>query len=142
MTVIEEVDETTQDSEGETYLRYYLKKRSMWINILLSLFILLNVISLFLLTNFSYTEVFGYFWSFLILFGFGLNVFNGLEENYFWALLISTFTGIIPLIELIVILAMKTFTGLDVIFICFTFVLVWTFAILPYAVIAAKTSNK
>ena len=98
--------------EGETYFSYYLKQRSMWISILLSMFLLLDIISVFITTIYSFTEIFLYLGILMLVLAGGALAFIYFEENYLWAFLSSLILGLMPVIEIIIILT-KALNGSD-----------------------------
>jgi len=117
-------------SEGETYFSYYFKQRSMWISILLSMFLLLNIITIFVITNYSFTEVFLYIGILMITLAGGALAFIYFKENYLWAFLGSLILGLMPVIEIIVILT-KALTGSDLGLAIFSLILGLILCILP-----------
>ncbi len=98
--------------EGETYFSYYIKQRSMWISILLSMYLLLDIISIFIITIYSFTEIFLYLGILMLVLAGGALAFIYFENNYLWAFLGSLILGLMPVIEIIVILT-KALTGSD-----------------------------
>lgn len=98
--------------EGETYFSYYLKQRSMWISILLSMFLLLDIISIFVTTIYSFTEIFLYLGILMVVLAGGALTFIYFENNYLWAILGALILGLMPVIEVIIILT-KALTGSD-----------------------------
>lgn len=98
--------------ESETYFTYYIKQRSMWISILLSMYLLLDIISIFIITIYSFTEIFLYLGILMLVLAGGALAFIYFENNYLWAFLGSLILGLMPVIEIIVILT-KALTGSD-----------------------------
>lgn len=98
--------------ESETYFSYYIKQRTMWISILLSMFLILDIVSIFVITIYSFTEIFLYLGILMLVLAGGALAFIYFENNYFWALLGSLVLGLMPLIEIIVVLT-KTLSGSD-----------------------------
>ncbi|NHJ32238.1 MAG: hypothetical protein FK732_05205 [Asgard group archaeon] len=129
-----EVVENNEISEGETYFSYYLKQRTMWISILLSMFLLLDIITIFVTTTYSFTEIFLYFGIIMLIIAGGSLAFIYLEENYFWAFLGSLVLGLMPVIEIIVILT-KSLSGSDLGLAIFSLVLVLILCILPIVLV-------
>jgi len=100
-----------ENGRGETYFQYYLRKYSMWLSILLSLFLLLDGIALFIATQYSFIDVFLYFGILLTIFTVGVDLLLWFEESLLWAVGAIVLTGFVPAIELIVFLASKHLTG-------------------------------
>lgn len=121
-------------SEGETYFSYYLKQRSMWISILLSMFLLLDIISVFITTIYSFTEIFLYLGILMLVLAGGALAFIYFEENYLWAFLSSLILGIMPVIEIIIILT-KALTGSDLGLAIVSLILGLILCILPIALV-------
>jgi len=109
---LKESETDGSEKARETYFSYYLKQRSMWISILLSMFLLLNIISIFVLTIYSFTEVFLYLGILMFVLAGGALAFIYFEDNYLWAFLAAVILGLMPVIEIIVILT-KALTGSD-----------------------------
>ena len=107
-----ESDGSKKAGESVTYFSYYLKQRSMWISILLSMFLLLNIISIFVLTIYSFTDVFLYLGILMFVLSGGALAFIYFEDNYLWAFLAAVILGLMPVIEIIIILT-KALTGSD-----------------------------
>ena len=82
------------DDESERYFDYYIKKNTMWISIFMSMFVLLDVLAIFLTTNYTFLEIFLYFGILMILAGSGVLYFIWQEKNYFWATMASFFLGL------------------------------------------------
>jgi hypothetical protein len=104
--------ENKELDKGESYFSYYLKQRSMWISLLVSTFLLLDIITLFMMTNYSFTEIFTYFGILMMLLAAGALTFIFFEGNFFWAFVGSLILGVMPLIEIIIVLT-KALTRLD-----------------------------
>lgn len=98
--------------ENETYFSYYIKQRTMWISILLSMFLILDIVSIFVITIYSFTEIFLYLGILMLVLAGGALAFIYFENNYFWALLGSLVLGLMPVVEIIVVLT-KTLSGSD-----------------------------
>ena len=120
--------------EGETYFSYYLKQRSMWISILLSMFLLLDIISVFITTIYSFTEIFLYLGILMLVLAGGALAFIYFEENYLWAFLSSLILGLMPVIEIIIILT-KALTGSDLGLAIVSLILGLILCILPVALV-------
>ena len=84
----------------------------MWISILVSMFLILDIISIFIITIYSFTEIFLYLGILMLVLAGGALAFIYFENNYFWALLGSLALGLIPVVEIIVVLT-KALSGSD-----------------------------
>lgn len=129
-----ETDGSEKAGEGVTYFSYYLKQRSMWISILLSMFLLLNIISIFVLTIYTFTDVFLYIGILMLVLAGGAHAFIYFEDNYLWAFLAAVILGLIPVIEIIVILT-KTLTGSDLVLAIVSLILGLILCILPIVLV-------
>lgn len=127
--------------EGETYFSYYLKQRSMWISILLSMFLLLDIISVFITTIYSFTEIFLYLGILMLVLAGGALAFIYFEENYLWAFLSSLILGLMPVIEIIIILT-KALTGSDLGLAIVSLILGLILCILPVALVYFRFKSK
>ncbi|NHJ87059.1 MAG: hypothetical protein FK734_16470 [Asgard group archaeon] len=94
--------EKKEDDASETFFSYYIKQRSMWISIFISLFILLDIIALFLTTSYTISQVFLYLGILLILIGGVATFFIILEKNYFYGVLGAIIFGLATMIEIII----------------------------------------
>ncbi|HUT81565.1 MAG TPA: hypothetical protein VMZ29_10220 [Candidatus Bathyarchaeia archaeon] len=94
-----------QQIKSETYLQYYLKHYSMWISILISFYLLLDIIMLLVSIQYTFTELFLYFGILMILISAGTLAFVYFERNYFWGLLAAILIGLLTTIETIIYLA-------------------------------------
>lgn len=138
-----ETPESNKLSEGETYFSYYLKQRSMWISLLLSTFLLLDIITIFVKTNYSFTEIFTYFGILMFLLAGGALTFIYFEENFFWAFLGSLILGIMPLIEIIIVLT-KVLTSIDLGLAILSLFIALLLSVLPVILVSIrfKVKNK
>ncbi len=127
--------------EGETYFSYYLKQRSMWISILLSMFLLLDIISVFITTIYSFTEIFLYLGILMLVLAGGALAFVYFEENYLWVFLSSLILGLMPVIEIIIILT-KALTGSDLGLAIVSLILGLILCILPVALVYFRFKSK
>ncbi|MHA1629325.1 MAG: hypothetical protein ACTSXO_01555 [Candidatus Heimdallarchaeota archaeon] len=126
---------------NETYLQYYLQKYSMWQSILLSMFVLLDIIPLFLIRNFSFVEIFYYFIILLILLTIGIDILIWFDGNALRAIVIAVITGVMPTIELAIFLAQNNQTGTNLALAIISLLLAISQMILPILVVIQKTNK-
>jgi hypothetical protein len=120
-----------EEEKAERYFDYYIKKNTMWISIFLSLFLLLDIIAVFVSTNYTFFDIFLYFGLLMMLFAAVILYFIWREKNYFWALLASIFLGLTPLIEIIIQIARVTMSTTSLVFAILSLLIALTLAILP-----------
>ncbi|NHK33014.1 MAG: hypothetical protein FK730_16825 [Asgard group archaeon] len=126
------------DDESERYFDYYIKKNTMWLSIFLSLFVLLDVIAIFLTTNYSFLEIVLYFGILMILVGSGVLYFVWREKNYFWAALASLFLGLTTFIEIIIHLSRVSMGTSSLIMAILSLLVSLGFLILPILLVFLK----
>ncbi|MBK5112379.1 MAG: hypothetical protein JJE41_02020 [Candidatus Heimdallarchaeota archaeon] len=136
-----DLPENRKLSEGETYFSYYLKQRSMWISLLLSTFLLLDIITIFVKTNYSFTKIFAYFGILMLLLAGGALTFIYFEENFFWALLGSLVLGVMPLIEIIIVLT-KALTNVDLGLAILSLLIILLLCVLPVILVSIRFKIK
>ena len=130
-----------QEIRNETYLQYYLRKYSMWESILLSMFVILNIIPLFLIRNFSFIELFYYFIILLILLTIGIDILIWFDMNALRALVAAIITGLVPTIELVIFLAQNSQKGTPLALAIISLLLAISQMILPIFLVAQKTTK-
>ncbi|MCF2143649.1 MAG: hypothetical protein K9W42_08115 [Candidatus Heimdallarchaeota archaeon] len=130
-----------QEVRNETYLQYYLRKYSMWESILLSMFVILNIIPLFLIRNFSFIELFYYFIILLILLTIGIDILIWFDMNALRAIVAAIITGLVPTIELVIFLAQKNQKGTILALAIISLLLAISQMILPILLVAQKTTK-
>ncbi|MBD3189208.1 MAG: hypothetical protein GF308_01115 [Candidatus Heimdallarchaeota archaeon] len=141
MTLEEESSPKNQDEEGkekeeeETYLSYYLKQKRNWFSLLIGLFILLNLLALFLTTNYLLDAIFLYLGILMIIVAGASLFFIAWAENYLWALLASLIYGIMPIIELSIHLATVQVKGASLVFGILSMIIAVGFVFLPFILI-------
>lgn len=136
-----ETSENDKLSKGETYFSYYIKQRPMWISLLLSSYLLLDIIAIFVVTNYSFTKIFIYFGILMMFLAGGTLAFIYFEENFFWASLGSVILGIIPLIEIIIVLT-KTLTSADLGLAILSLLITLVLIALPVVLVIIRFKNK
>ncbi len=123
--------------QKETFFSHYIKQRKMFLSLLLSMFLLLDIVTLFVITNYTFTDIFLYFGILMILIAIGTLAFIYFEENYLWAILGSLILGVTPLIESIIVIS-KSITGLDLGLAIITLILGFILSILPMLLVYLK----
>jgi hypothetical protein len=126
------------DDESERYFDYYIKKNTMWISIFISLFVLLDIIAIFLTTNYSFLEIFLYLGILMLLVGSGALYFIWREKNYFWATLASFFLGLTTFIEIVIHLARVSMESSSLIMAILSLVCSLGFIVLPILLVFLK----
>jgi hypothetical protein len=101
----EELKHSNKEDESERYFDYYMKKDTMIITIFLSLYLLLDIIAVFLSYNYDFTQLVLYFGVFLAIFAAASLYFVWRKKDYFWSIVAAVILGLIPFIEVIVYIA-------------------------------------
>ncbi|MBN1329536.1 MAG: hypothetical protein JXA54_08695 [Candidatus Heimdallarchaeota archaeon] len=130
------------ESQGETYLQYYLKHYSRWISILISLYLLLDVIMLFVSIQYSFTQLFLYFGILMILISSGTLAFIYFERNYFWALLGSVLIGLLTTIETIIYLSLVSMNTVSLVLAIFSLLFSIAMIFLPILLVYIKNTKE
>jgi len=130
------------EEEPERYFDYYIKKNTMWISIFLSMYILLDIIALFLTTNFTFLEIFLYFGILMIIIGSGTLYFTWREKNYFWATMATIFLGLLTFIEIIIHLATVSLNTSSLISAILSLLVSLMFIILPILLVFLKNRQE
>ena len=94
-------------------LKEYLKEKKVILSILLSMFVLLDIIGIFISANYQFWEIFLYLGIIMILFAIGVSYIVITERNYFWSILSSIVIGLLPTIEIIIHLSLWNLTGAE-----------------------------
>lgn len=110
ITAKEEVEETRY---FRSLFLGYLKEKKLILTILLSMFVLLDIIGVFISANYLFKELFLYLGIIMVLFAVGISYIVVSERNYFWAILSSVVIGLLPTIEIIIHLATIKLEGAD-----------------------------
>ena len=127
-----EIEEQSTDEEvQERYFDYYIKKNTMWITIFLSLYLLLDIIAIFISTNYTFLYLFLYFGILMMVFGAGVLFFVWREKNYFWAIITALFIGLTPLIEIIIHLATVSMSTASLVMAILSLVIALALTLLP-----------
>lgn len=138
MNAQESKEQIENEEESERYFDYYIKKNTMWISIFLSLYVLLDVIAIFLTTNYSFLEIFLYFGILMIIIGSCALYFIWREKNYFWATMVSIFLGLTTFIEIIIHIATVSLSTSSLIIAILSLVGSLGFIILPILLVFLK----
>lgn len=124
-----------EKEEEETYLSYYLKQKRNWFSLTMALFILLNIIAIFLTTNYLLDSIFLYLGILMIIIAGASLFFITWAENYFWALLASIIYGLMPIIELSIHFATVQVKGRSLACGIISMIIAVVFVFLPFVLI-------
>ncbi|MFW9924954.1 MAG: hypothetical protein ACFFDW_16885 [Candidatus Thorarchaeota archaeon] len=86
---------------SELLKEYILNNRIIFIKILLSLFILLDIISIIISATYLFYEIFIYSGIMMILIAGNVIFYVILERNLLWSIIGGVILGLVPLIEII-----------------------------------------
>ena len=109
-------DEVVQVQRKETFkelLKEYMKEKKIILSILLSMFVLLDIIGIFISANYQFWEIFLYLGIIMILFAAGISYIVIIERNYFWSILSSIIIGLLPTVEIIIHLSLWNLIGVE-----------------------------
>ncbi|NHJ05631.1 MAG: hypothetical protein EAX90_12465 [Candidatus Heimdallarchaeota archaeon] len=115
-TVLQEISAKEEQEETRDFRSLflgYLKEKKLILTILLSMFVLLDIIGVFISANYLFKELFLYLGIIMVLFAVGISYIVVSEKNYFWAILSSVIIGLLPTIEIIIHLATIKLEGAD-----------------------------
>lgn len=99
--------------ERKEFRSYYLQQRKVILSILISMYVVLNVIALMLTTYYYFVSIFLYVGIIMLVIISGIIVTIVYEGNYFWAFLSSIIIGLIPTIEFIIGLVIAKLEGVN-----------------------------
>jgi hypothetical protein len=125
-------EEITEEDNGELYIAYYIRQREIWFPMLLSFYILLNVIALIISYSYPFDQIFASQGVFMLLLSIEVIIVVVLERNYLWALLSSLIIGLMPIIELIIFLVQKSHSSKALGLLIFSLVFCTMMLFLPY----------
>jgi len=109
--------------ERKEYLSYYLQQRKVILSILISMYVVLNVIASILTTYYHFVSIFLYIGLIMLVIISGIIVTIVYEGDYFIAFLSSIVIGVIPTIELIIGLAIANLYGVNLILVVISLIL-------------------
>ncbi|HUU79179.1 MAG TPA: hypothetical protein VMX55_12610 [candidate division Zixibacteria bacterium] len=115
-TIIQEISAKEEEKETRDFRNLfleYLKEKKLILTILLSMFVLLDIIGVIISANYLFKELFLYLGIIMVLFAVGISYIVVSEKNYFWAILSSVIIGLLPTIEIIIHLATIKLEGAD-----------------------------
>jgi len=115
-TIIQEISAKEEEKETRDFRNLfleYLKEKKLILTILLSMFVLLDIIGVIISANYLFKELFLYLGIIMVLFAVGISYIVISEKNYFWAILSSVIIGLLPTIEIIIHLATIKLEGAD-----------------------------
>lgn len=103
----------TEEKEKESFLGYYLKQSDTLFSILVSLFIVLDVIGVIISTTFLFYEIFLYLGIIMIILAALALYFIIRDEKFIWSIIAGFIMGFIPTVEIIIHLATIKMSTLD-----------------------------
>lgn len=117
------------------YFEEYIVKRNHFTAITLLLILTLNIIGLFFSYSYSFFELFFFVGVLIIVLTIDCNLFIALRQDYFAAIICSLVTGLMPLIEVIINLSIKSQTVGSIITSVITLILALVFIFSPFILI-------
>ena len=120
---------------------YYLQQRKTILSILISMYVILNVIALMLTTNYYFVDIFLYVGIIMLLISSGIVTTIVYEGNYLWALLSSIFIGLVPTIEFIIGFIIAKLEGVNLVLAILSLILSVLLIFIP-SILVYIISNK
>ncbi|KAF5435252.1 hypothetical protein C5S36_03515 [Candidatus Methanophagaceae archaeon] len=110
-----ETEKKIRIEKRKEFRAYYSQQRKVILSILISMYIVLNIIASILTTYYYFVNIVLYIGIIMLVIISGIIVTIVYENNYFWAFLSSIIIGVIPTIEIVIGLAVAKLEGINLI---------------------------